>query len=313
MIHITQWHTIDKIYLQILLCLCWINPFYWIIRNELWLQHEFIADSYAVKDGDMDSFARMLLTATNYKNFAPVINRFFQSSIKRRIHMLNEPSPSRPGIRYLVMIPLILTTLLFYSFSVEHSNRDVVQAKEPITVVLDAAHGGHDNGAIGVGGHAEKDLALRISMKLAALAEKYNIKVVSTRTEDLTLSLIDRIKESNRVQADLFISIHLNDNKADDPHANDYEVGVSRANINYKESVVMGSAIINRLRSSGLSTRITEKDGVLVLKRNDHPAMIIECGNMSDADNMRFLHDDARLEELCRNILSGIVDYSGRK
>ncbi len=311
MTHIRQWHTIDKLYMQILLCICWVNPFYWIIRNDLWLQHEFIADSHAVCDGDMDGFARMLLMATDYKSFASVTNRFTQSSVKRRIYMLSGAASRHRGVRYLMMFPLVLTTLLFFSFSVEYDRSGIVQAKKPVVVVLDAGHGGNDNGAVGASGHAEKDLTLRISKKLAALAENYNIKVVSTRTEDLTLTLVDRIKESNSINADMFVSIHVNDYKISDT-TNYYEVGVSKANVGYTESVVIGSAILNRLRSSGITTKITEK-GALALKRNDHPALIIECGNMNDADNMQFLHDDARLEELCRSILSGIVDYSSRK
>ena len=80
------------------------------------------------------------------------------------------------------------------------------------TIVLDAGHGGKDPGASGTGRYkkTEKDIALDVTLKVGKYIEEAfkDIKVVYTRTEDTFPTLIDRTNLANKVNADLFISIH---------------------------------------------------------------------------------------------------------
>lgn len=81
------------------------------------------------------------------------------------------------------------------------------------TVVIDAGHGGHDAGAIGlVQGTREKDLNLSVAQQLAQkISSKYpEVKVVLTRSTDVFLPLQKRADIANKNHADLFISIHTN-------------------------------------------------------------------------------------------------------
>ena len=81
------------------------------------------------------------------------------------------------------------------------------------TVVIDAGHGGHDTGAIGlVQGTREKDLNLSVAQQLAQkISNKYpEVKVVLTRSTDVFLPLQKRADIANKNHADLFISIHTN-------------------------------------------------------------------------------------------------------
>lgn len=79
------------------------------------------------------------------------------------------------------------------------------------TIVIDAGHGGKDPGAIGPNGLKEKDVALEIAKRLKVKLEgKMNCKVLLTRTADRFLELDERTMFANSVNADLFISIHLN-------------------------------------------------------------------------------------------------------
>jgi N-acetylmuramoyl-L-alanine amidase len=78
------------------------------------------------------------------------------------------------------------------------------------TVVIDAGHGGHDDGAKGPAGTLEKDVVLGVSKDLAAALRKRGLRVVMTRESDDFVSLERRTYIANDARADLFISIHAN-------------------------------------------------------------------------------------------------------
>jgi N-acetylmuramoyl-L-alanine amidase len=82
--------------------------------------------------------------------------------------------------------------------------------KQP-RIVIDAGHGGSDDGSVGPTGFAEKDLVLDLSKRLQALLDlELGAEVVLTRSEDKFLDVESRTQIANREHADLFISIHAN-------------------------------------------------------------------------------------------------------
>lgn len=84
------------------------------------------------------------------------------------------------------------------------------QAREP-KIVLDAGHGGSQQGALSPTGYQEKDLSLALAKKVAALLRKtLNAQVILTREDDVLLPLQDRVQVANKNRPDLFLSIHAN-------------------------------------------------------------------------------------------------------
>lgn len=99
--------------------------------------------------------------------------------------------------KYLAFLLLLLSSLTLMSF----------------TVVIDAGHGGHDTGAVGLKMKVqEKDLNLTVAKQLAAkIQARYpEVKVILTRDTDVFLPLQQRADIANKNHADLFISIHTN-------------------------------------------------------------------------------------------------------
>ncbi len=81
-------------------------------------------------------------------------------------------------------------------------------------VVIDAGHGGFDNGAVGASGLKEKDVTLDLALRLnEKLKAKGRIKSFLTRTGDYYVPLSARTVTANQFHADLFISLHINANK----------------------------------------------------------------------------------------------------
>ncbi len=109
----------------------------------------------------------------------------------------------RHRFRYFILIlPLLFSTVL-------HAGRPGGVR----TVVIDAGHGGHDPGALGLKGK-EKNINLAIALKLAKMmrSESPGVKVILTRDKDVFVELFRRAAIANEARADLFISIHCNAN-----------------------------------------------------------------------------------------------------
>jgi len=78
-------------------------------------------------------------------------------------------------------------------------------------IVIDAGHGGHDSGTLGVGGIREKDVVLDVALRLGKLLhDRLGAEITYTRSDDTFVPLETRTAIANKAQADLFISVHAN-------------------------------------------------------------------------------------------------------
>lgn len=131
---------------------------------------------------------------------------------------------------------LLSTFIIFIAFTSKESYSNPTNLYKIKTVVIDAGHGGHDAGCLGI--HSkEKEVTLAIALKLGKyLEENYpNLKVVYTRKTDEFIDLIERANIANRAKADLFISLHCNASANKSAYGSEtYAMGlhVSEANLN---------------------------------------------------------------------------------
>jgi hypothetical protein len=115
--HVQQKHSFDKLFIQVMLIGGWFNPFFWLLRNEMEMIHEFIADKKAVNNGDTAALAQMLLTAAYPQQKFALTHPFFFSPIKRRLLMLtNNKNPRFSYIRRLVVLPLLAVVVVLFAF-----------------------------------------------------------------------------------------------------------------------------------------------------------------------------------------------------
>ncbi len=116
--HVQEKHTHDKLFMNIILIAFWCNPFFWFIRKELNMIHEFIADKKAVEDSDTSAFAAMILQATYPQHRFQLANNFFYSPIKRRLLMLTKNA--NPKVNYIGRILVLpLAVLVFAAFTLK--------------------------------------------------------------------------------------------------------------------------------------------------------------------------------------------------
>ncbi len=116
--HVKEKHSYDKIFMNVVLIFFWINPFFGLMRKELHMIHEFIADKEALEDNDLNAFAEMILqTVYPGQNFS-ITNNFFYSPLKRRLLMLTKNK--NPKVSYLSrLLVLPLAAIIFFAFTLK--------------------------------------------------------------------------------------------------------------------------------------------------------------------------------------------------
>ena len=114
--HVREKHTHDKLFLNGVLIVYWCNPFFWLIRREMAMIHEFIADKQSVDQQDTAAFAAMILQAAYPRHQFALTNSFFHSPIKRRLKMLIKSQNSRVTyITRLLALPLLLLVIAAFT------------------------------------------------------------------------------------------------------------------------------------------------------------------------------------------------------
>lgn len=142
---------------------------------------------------------------------------------------------------------LTFSMLIFLNLCIISSSYGQKEEKYSIkTIVIDAGHGGKDNGTSGRKAK-EKEIALAIALKLGTYIEEHlpEIKVIYTRTSDVFIPLDERADIANKNKADLFISIHLNGNKNAKAYGTEtYTMGLYKTEGNFEVAKIENSAIL---------------------------------------------------------------------
>lgn len=173
------------------------------------------------------------------------------------------------------------------------------------TIIIDAGHGGYDNGA-SYDGRKEKDDNLRLALAVGAILEKNGFPVVYTRTTDVYQKPIEKARIANASGGDYFVSFHRNAS----PNANTYS-GVQT--LVYNDSGVpaeLARNINEQMVQVGFNDLgVPVRPDLVVLRRTSMPAVLIEAGFLNtDADNQTF---DETFDELAAAIARGIEQTVG--
>ncbi|MEJ7625975.1 MAG: N-acetylmuramoyl-L-alanine amidase [Ferruginibacter sp.] len=312
--HIREKHSLDKIFLNVVLIFCWINPFFWLIRKELNMIHEFIADKKAVGQYDTAVLASMIIqTAYPTHNFL-ITNHFFYSPIKRRLKMLSKYKSTRTTyFTRILVLPVLLMLIAAFTFKAKKGFEPKIN-KEYI-VVIDAGHGGQDWGSKAVDGTQEKDLNLALAKMVKELNTNDNINIILTRENDVYQSPKEKAQVAINLKADLFISIHVsNTPKKYFDVTSGMEVYVARDSFqNSASSKTLASAVIGEFNKNYKlkinQNPIQRQMGIWVLQQTKCPAILIEAGYISHSNDRAYLKSQEGQETFAKNILSAINNY----
>ncbi|SNX54425.1 N-acetylmuramoyl-L-alanine amidase CwlD [Thermoanaerobacterium sp. RBIITD] len=180
-------------------------------------------------------------------------------------------------------------------------------------IIIDAGHGGNDPGKPGKSGKDEDELNLAIATKLKDLIEESGGIVLMTREDDtlsdsnLMKDLKNRVYAGNDVKGDIFISIHLNSFP---------ESQYKGAQVFYQKNSEKGKLLAEIIQDELKKTLDTNNERMaketstfFILRHAKMPAVIVECGFMSNPEEERLLNDDKYQYKVAWAIYKGILRY----
>lgn len=116
-VHVRQWHSLDRLLVDLLVSLFWFNPFIYLYRKALIEVHEFQADAEVVKQyQDTKMYQEVLYHQLQYQSGSALVSHFNFSMIKKRIVMMNT-SKNKKGMKFTYLLVIPVAALLIYAFT----------------------------------------------------------------------------------------------------------------------------------------------------------------------------------------------------
>jgi N-acetylmuramoyl-L-alanine amidase len=216
-------------------------------------------------------------------------------------------------------------------------------------IVIDAGHGGHDSGTIGVDGIEEKDVVLDVALRVGKLLhDRLGAEVVYTRSDDTFIPLETRTAIANKAQADLFLSIHANSssdasargvetyylNFTSSPDALETaarENAVSDQSIHQLSDLVKKIALKDKISESrefasdveqslygglqrgnaGLKDRGVKKAPFVVLIGANMPSILAEISFVTNPKDANQLQQPEYRQRVAESLYKGVAKYAG--
>ena len=220
-----------------------------------------------------------------------------------------------------LIIALLMLSLLFLSQLVNRSNRQpmVTWNESPITVIIDAGHGGVEGGTSGENGVLEKELNLDLAKRVNELFKAAGINTVMTRDEDRLLydplsdykgrkkilDMQERLRIASKHDNAIFISIHMNSFP---------EKKYSGLQVYYSNNNTDSERIANAVQKTTAfyltpanDRKIKIGKDIYLLDRLHIPALLIECGFLSNPEECARLSTEEYRNELAFWIFYAVI------
>lgn len=223
---------------------------------------------------------------------------------------------------------LTLAVIILLCFIFQRAEDVMINSEAPNeaeflpTIVVDPGHGGMDGGAVGCDGTVEKNINLSISLKLADYLRLAGFHVVMTREQDVSIhdegavkikdiktsDLHNRMKIMQNTPNSLFISIHQNKYSEEKYHGaqvfyspNDEQSALLANEIQY--------AIVSNIQTDNKREIKPSTKSIYLLYRAESVAVMVECGFLSNQQEVKKLNTPSYQNQLAFTIMCGLIQY----
>ncbi len=170
------------------------------------------------------------------------------------------------------------------------------------TIVIDPGHGGFDRGGIPGQRIPEKMMTLDVSQRLKPMLERAGYRVIMTRDSDVFIPLGTRVAIANAQPEAIFVCVHFNSAKR--AGAN----GIETYFYSTESAPLAASIHSSVLRGAGTENRGVRRRGYFVLRRTNVPAVLVECGFLTNPTEAQYAQSSAYRQQLAQNIARGILN-----
>ncbi len=309
--HVYQYHSLDILFIELLLVGFYFNPLVWLYRNALKFNHEFTADENVISFyPDLKKYSYHLIQFAYSRTNNLFECGFNYLSTKRRLIMLTKSKNNRIlfGNKLVLATLVVLTAAALIAFNNVQRSENLSIDNSQFTVVIDLGRGGYDLGATSSDGTVnEVDIVNAIGDKLKEI--ETNINFIYTRENDQYVELSERSKFANDNKADLMLSLHVS------RHPNEQMSGLavyySENNSAVKRSIEIGNSFVNSLqfRDESVSHKIKTAD-FFILKNTGCPAVMLEFGFLSNKEDLKYLTDNRNQEYLATQIVKILSQFN---
>ena len=235
--------------------------------------------------------------------------------------MKTSPKSSTFIIFYLIFSLLFLSVVSIFTLilSKHEKKASLYSSDSGIVVVIDAGHGGEDGGTVGVNGCYEKDINLSMAMKLKTYLSSMGVRCVLTRNSDTLLydrnvnyegrkkhlDMLARLEITNSYENAIFVSIHQN--AFPQEKYKGLQIYYSESN---DSSAEIAKSIEEQVKKAlqPQNNRISKASGgnIYLLDNLQCPAILIECGFLSNKEECELLCTDGYQNKLCAVIATAL-------
>ncbi len=200
----------------------------------------------------------------------------------------------------LLITGFSITLLACNAISAAGASRTPQSNSPSITVVIDAGHGGFDRGGIPGQRIPEKEMTLDVAQRLKALLAASGYRVVMTRDSDVFVPLPGRVAIANSYDNAIFVCIHFNSAKR-------MGAGGIETYFFSRESLPLASAIHYYVAGGAPSSnRGVRRRGFYVLRKTRVPAVLVECGFLTNPTEGQYVQTTAYRQKLAEEIAAGV-------
>ena len=223
----------------------------------------------------------------------------------------------------LILAIVLLTAAAGSAIMREYGSVSVsASVNERPTVILDAGHGGFDGGAVAPDGTIEKDINLKIAVTLRDFLRVGGFEVIMTRESDVSTDDAEGEKIASRKKSDMrnrlelinkypdavFVSIHLNKFTTSAASGSQIFYGPKREESKLLSDYIQ-SAVVKLLQPQNQRVSKQATKSTYLLYNAEIPAVIVECGFLSNPAELERLKDEEYQKKMAFSIFCGIQDY----
>lgn len=225
-------------------------------------------------------------------------------------------------IALIFSVSILASLCLISLHNIKTASADNISDTKETVIIIDAGHGGEDGGATGSDGTVEKDINLSISMKVNEILSAYGYKTHMIRTTDTSIhdsnadttrerkisDIHNRALTMDKYENCIYVSIHQN--KFEDSSVWGAQSFYSP---NDEASKLLADFIQKSIKTNVQPTndRVIKKSGtnIYVLYNATKPAVMVECGFLSNPKELALLKSDDYQNKIAYSISFGIINY----